>query len=98
MPIGKNAIKRVSNNGYSNVATSSPDMENSTVLAEEKKPTVKTETKKKSATSSTAPKKAASKSAEVKKDAVPTVKKSAEGKKTAPKSEALKASLHSITL
>lgn len=36
MPIGKNAIKRVANNGYSNVKTSAPDMENSEV-------TVKTE-------------------------------------------------------
>ena len=35
MPIGKNAIKRVVNNGYSKVETSAPDMENSTV--EEKK-------------------------------------------------------------
>lgn len=31
MPIGKNAIKRVSNSGYSNVQTAAPDMENSTV-------------------------------------------------------------------
>lgn len=31
MPIGKNAIKRVENNGYSNVASSAPDMENSVV-------------------------------------------------------------------
>ena len=31
MPIGKNAIKRVANNGYSNVKTTAPDMENSTV-------------------------------------------------------------------
>ena len=31
MPIGKNAIKRVSNNGYSKVASTAPDMENSTV-------------------------------------------------------------------
>ena len=35
MPIGKNAIKRVANNGYSKVNTSAPDMENSVV--EEKK-------------------------------------------------------------
>ena len=28
MPIGKNALKRVTNNGYSNVTTSAPDMEN----------------------------------------------------------------------
>ena len=32
MPIGKNAIKRVENNGYSNVKTGAPDMENSTVI------------------------------------------------------------------
>ena len=31
MPIGKNAIKRVENNGYSKVASSAPDMENSHV-------------------------------------------------------------------
>lgn len=34
MPIGKNAIKRVANNGYSNVKSSSPDMENSVVEQE----------------------------------------------------------------
>ena len=33
MPIGKNAIKRVENNGYSNVKTTAPDMENSNVIA-----------------------------------------------------------------
>ena len=33
MPIGKNSIKRVKNNGYSAVQTSAPDMENSTVIA-----------------------------------------------------------------
>ena len=33
MPIGKNAINRVKNNGYSNVKTSAPDMENSHVIA-----------------------------------------------------------------
>ena len=32
MPIGKNAIKRVENNGYSKVASAAPDMENSTVI------------------------------------------------------------------
>jgi hypothetical protein len=32
MPIGKNAINRVKNNGYSNVKTSAPDMENSSVI------------------------------------------------------------------
>jgi len=33
MPIGKDSLKRVANNGYSKVATSAPDMENSTVIA-----------------------------------------------------------------
>lgn len=31
MPIGKNSIKRITGNGYSNVQTTAPDMENSTV-------------------------------------------------------------------
>lgn len=35
MPIGKNSIKRVQNNGYSAVKTAAPDMENSTVVAAE---------------------------------------------------------------
>ena len=59
MPIGKNAIKRVENNGYSKVETSAPDMENSHVIANpdpqvvekliapvEEKPVKKTATKK----------------------------------------------------
>ena len=33
MPIGKNAINRVGNNGYSNVESKAPDMENSTIIA-----------------------------------------------------------------
>ena len=33
MSIGKSAIKRVENNGYSKVKTSAPDMENSNVIA-----------------------------------------------------------------
>ncbi len=33
MAIVKNAIKRVENNGYSNVKTAAPDMENSHVIA-----------------------------------------------------------------
>ena len=35
MPIGKNAIKRVTNNGYSKVKAEAPDMENSTVIEKE---------------------------------------------------------------
>ena len=39
MPIGKNSIKRVENNGYSNVKSEAPDMDNSHVMPdiEEKK-------------------------------------------------------------
>ena len=40
MPIGKNAIKRVSNSGYSNVQTRAPDMENSTIAKAEEAPKV----------------------------------------------------------
>ena len=36
MSIGKNAIKRVENNGYSKVKTAAPDMENSSVAEEVK--------------------------------------------------------------
>ena len=35
MPVGKNALKRVTNNGYSKVTASAPDMENSVVVATE---------------------------------------------------------------
>ena len=44
MSIGKNAIKRVENNGYTNVVTSAPDMENSVV-----KPAAESESPEKSA-------------------------------------------------
>lgn len=33
MPIGKNSIKRVANNGYSAIKSNAPDMQNSTVIA-----------------------------------------------------------------
>ena len=49
MPIGKNAIKRVENNGYSKVKSEAPDMENSTEFPLAPKPM-----KKKSATKPTA--------------------------------------------
>ncbi len=38
MPIGKNSLKRVGNNGYSNVKTTAPDMENSEIIEEAKAP------------------------------------------------------------
>jgi len=34
MPLGKDSIKRVRNNGYSQVTSSAPDMENSTIVEE----------------------------------------------------------------
>lgn len=49
MPIGKNAIKRVTNNGYSNVKTEAPDMENSTVIEEKPKEAEAPKVKKTSA-------------------------------------------------
>ena len=68
MPIGKNAIKRVENNGYSNVKTETPDMQNSHVIASpdpqvvEKlvQPTEK-KTTKKAPTKKATPKKAVAK-------------------------------------
>ena len=41
MPIGKNALKRVTNNGYSNVKATAPDMENSVVATVIPAPEVK---------------------------------------------------------
>ena len=66
MPIGKNAIKRVSNSGYSNVQTSAPDMENSVATTPEapKAEAPKVEapaTTKEVAPAKTAPKKTAKK-------------------------------------
>ena len=55
MPIGKNSLKRVTNNGYSSVKTSAPDMENSEIVSE-----VKTTTPKTTAPAKSAPKKPAS--------------------------------------
>ena len=55
MPIGKNAIKRVSNNGYSKVQTEAPDMENS-VVAEEKAIVEQKKPAPKKATAKSAPK------------------------------------------
>ena len=66
MSIGKNAIKRVENNGYSQVKTTAPDMEHSTV-AEETAVTQTPETKptkKKTACKKTAAKKTVGKSVE----------------------------------
>lgn len=75
MPIGKNALKRVSNNGYSGVNTSAPDMENSEVVEPKVEPTeLKTEAKP-------TPEKTVKKSAP-KKSATPKEKKPATTKST----------------
>lgn len=82
MPIGKNAIKRVENNGYSKVKTSAPDMENSHVIAAPD-PQV---TEKLIAP---VEKKTAKKAAE-KKVAKPAAKKAAPAKKETVKTQATK--------
>lgn len=60
MPIGKSALKRVENNGYSAVKTSAPDMENSTV-EEKKSAPVSQKTAKKTVKKPAAAKKTAKK-------------------------------------
>ena len=71
MPIGKNALKRVTNNGYSKVAVSAPDMEHSEVVAqpETKAPEIKEISAKTTPKKNSAPKtkKPASKKPEIKK-------------------------------
>ena len=98
MPIGKNSIKRVLNNGYSSVKASAPDMENSVVIEEkteaqtapqktvpEKKPTPKAEPKAEPKAATNASAKQASK-AEPKAQAQRSdAKKKAPAKKPAPK-------------
>ncbi len=92
MPIGKNAIKRVANNGYSNVNTSAPDMENSVIEAKEepkKKASTKPTQKKASAekTASAAPKTQTKKAASAKPAAKKETPKKAASKSTSPKKE-----------
>ena len=81
MPIGKNAIKRVENNGYSKVKTTAPDMENSHVIAniseevmEKMVKPVEEKTAKKAAAKKPVVKKETAKKTEAKK---PACKKSA---------------------
>ncbi len=81
MPIGKNSIKRVVNNGYSKIESTAPDMENSTV--EKKLPK---EEKKSPAKRKAAPKAEEAKTAKK----APTAKaaKKAPSDKSAPKAKA----------
>lgn len=85
MPIGKNAIKRISNNGYSNVSTSAPDMENS-VVNEEKEiaPKKENSAKKTAPVSKIAPKASANKAPSTKSSTKAPTKKASP--KAAPKS------------
>ena len=76
MPIGKNAIKRVTNNGYSNVKTTAPDMDNSVVAEVVAEPKKLATVKKTTASVSTKTTKAA------KTEKKPTVKKPAAPKKS----------------
>ena len=80
MPIGKNSIKRVTNNGYSKVKAEAPDMENSTVVTEKPAEPQKQEAPKAKKSS---PKKASSPKAEP--------KAKAEKPKTEPKTTKAKA-------
>ena len=102
MPIGKNALKRVENNGYSKVKSTAPDMENSEVVEKVEAPVKAEEKAVKSAPApkKTTAKKPAAKKAPAKKPAVkveakaeekpaekaPVAKKPA-AKKTAPKAK-----------
>ena len=63
MPIGKNAIKRVENNGYSKVKSSAPDMENSTEFPLAPKPMKKKSAAKPAASTKPAVRKSAAKPA-----------------------------------
>ena len=93
MPIGKNAIKRVSNNGYSNVKSEAPDMENSVVAKPEKPAANKSTATKKAPAKKPAEAKSAPKKADATKKTAETAKKT-EGaaKKAAPKATAEKKS------
>ena len=88
MPIGKSAIKRVADNGYSKVKTAAPDMENSTVIA---KPDPQVEEKLLPKTEAApAVKKPAAKKAPAKKAPAKPAQKTAVAKKPAAKPQAAK--------
>ena len=89
MPIGKNAIKRVKNNGYSNVESKAPDMENSVIANPDSQVVEKMVKPVEEKTAKKAPaKKPAAKKAPAKKEETPAVK--APAKKTPAKKPAAK--------
>ena len=78
MPIGKNAINRVKNNGYSNVETKAPDMENSVIANPDPQVVEKMVKPVEEKTAKKAPaKKPAAKKATAKKETAPVAKASA---------------------
>ena len=83
MPIGKNAIKRVTNNGYSKVSSSAPDMENSEISLEKSEP-AEIKGVKKTVEKKTAPVKKTP-AAELKAEAKAEKKAEAPKKKASPK-------------
>ena len=74
MPIGKNSLKRVANNGYSKVKTEAPDMENSNIIANPDPQVMALLTKEEVSEKPTVKKEA---KAPVKKKTAPTKKKTA---------------------
>ena len=86
MPIGKNALKRVTNNGYSNVSVSAPDMEHSTVEVNEEPKKAASNTTKKAPAKAPATK-TEKKAAPEKKPAAPKAKKAEEPKAEVKKNE-----------
>ena len=77
MPIGKNALKRVTNNGYSAVNASAPHMENSEILEVNTETKVEPEVEKKAEPKAEVKKSAAKKPTTKK----PTAKKEENAKK-----------------
>ena len=92
MPIGKNAINRVKNNGYSNVESKAPDMENSVIANPDPQVVEKMVKPVEEKTAKKAPaKKPAAKKAPTKKEAAPVTKaptKKPAAKKAPTKKEA----------
>ncbi len=89
MPIGKNALKRVENNGYSKVASSAPDMENSEVVEKVEKSVEPVPAPAKSPAKKPAAKKAPAKKPAVVAEEKPV--KATPAKKSTPKKSAPKA-------
>ena len=88
MPLGRDSIKRVKNNGYSRVTTSAPDMENSSIVEPVEMPTIVLDIPVLTSEPVKEPKKASEPKAEPKKTAdkdEPTKKKPTQKKKSEPK-------------